>query len=974
MSKRPRFDGDEPNTARKSLEQKEQCTNDLVEAEPSAPAMIPKTVKSYIQEMQYNEYRLRQAEQEQTVDQPFLGASGPQMRQLNPALTMSEIMNSTKRQRLAQGFIDYTQTRYYDRYKQQEYTKRNDFMKYCHVCRKKVVGKLRVLPGDLRMRKVWILRSNLDEERSAELWLKELACEGSHGGEFCEAHFVPGTSHMKGNQLFPIDRRPPEGQHSVLEDILFDFDTILVQCVFCGREGHLNTMLPFIRNRAKRARWIETLANGDVDFKRRLQATLKGGVTQFLCDWHIGDSSFEINGFGEWRLLKNALPDPHLEESDKRGTRIYLVDKCRDMMFWEGDLWKNADRHSKPLSGSREINEESSELMEERNNAEMLTRFLAENMQTIIDQNYQESNNDGKALEEPQHIVEKEIIIGKCEPGPSSKSDDIVYSDDSDEENELIEKIGEIPYAERLCQVCTRIEPVGNVYPFKSELRTWPFDEYRHRKWLEIMDWPSDFEDSMRTLWQKRKTEGNLSDNYHFCPINICQTHLDYRNLPERMEKWLRTFCVLCVSCMSSENLVVPFPPDYETRRKWVEALFPPEKSHRFQIKKVQWLRQRLLRRKATRYRLCVYHFAHNSFVVRPDGDFVFDNRALPIAMESDEFENVPRGPNSVCKCMLCDDWKKQSDMVLLRCPVMESEKQFLAECLLAAERTTIRKTISAMVKHGKPALICLLHYPDKHVDPYSVVAERRIMYGVTAECVLCSHVDDCTSMVPFPIEEDDKLRTKWINAMCREPWIYRYLTKRLAKEGRHYLCASHFSKHALRFQAGMGLWKKSNSTPLLACTNDEERQMVWDLSKSNHEYHPLVLEAIDSNGIRKIDYDQVVELLGYERILEIEQELRRVTHFGFDHNSHNIDYLIEDEPSAPPRSYAIDYDVEDEDEEEEEVHDDEAEMQGLQIMDLLRSSERREQEALTVFDDDETRPEVPTKVPKIEKDEKNSD
>lgn len=58
------------------------------------------------------------------------------------------------------------------------------------------------------MRKVWILRSNLDEERSAELWLRELACEGSHGGEFCEAHFPPGSREMKGSQLIPIDVRP----------------------------------------------------------------------------------------------------------------------------------------------------------------------------------------------------------------------------------------------------------------------------------------------------------------------------------------------------------------------------------------------------------------------------------------------------------------------------------------------------------------------------------------------------------------------------------------------------------------------------------------------------------------------------------------------------------------------------------------------------------------------------------------------
>ena len=74
-----------------------------------------------------------------------------------------------------------------------------------------------------------------------------------------------------------------------------------------------------------------------------MTAALRGGVTQFLCDYHISDSSFEINGFGEWRLLRNALPDPRLVASDKRGERKYLVDKCRDELFWQREMWKNAD-------------------------------------------------------------------------------------------------------------------------------------------------------------------------------------------------------------------------------------------------------------------------------------------------------------------------------------------------------------------------------------------------------------------------------------------------------------------------------------------------------------------------------------------------------------------------------------------------------------------------------------------------------
>lgn len=33
----------------------------------------------------------------------------------------------------------------------------------------------------------------------------------------------------------------------MLEDIEFDFDSIILQCVFCGRDGALSSMLPFIR-------------------------------------------------------------------------------------------------------------------------------------------------------------------------------------------------------------------------------------------------------------------------------------------------------------------------------------------------------------------------------------------------------------------------------------------------------------------------------------------------------------------------------------------------------------------------------------------------------------------------------------------------------------------------------------------------------------------------------------------------------
>ncbi|CAB01515.1 High Incidence of Males (increased X chromosome loss) [Caenorhabditis elegans] len=807
---------------------------------------------------------------------PFMPSHLGLIQDQSPDLTMKDLFNRKRSRPQSTGFIDHSQARYYDRYKQQEYTRRNDFMKYCHVCRKKTVGKLRVLPGDLRMRKVWILRSNLDEERSAELWLREMACEGSHGGEFCEAHFPAGSQHMKGNQLIPLDVRPEEGRHSVVEDIQFDFDAIHLQCVFCGRDGPLATMLPFIRNRAKRLRWIEQLASGNETYKNRLLHALRGGVTQFLCDYHISDSSFEINGFGEWRLLKNALPDPRLVASDKRGERKYLVDKCRDEMFWERAMWKSADLLSQNGTADDE------DIIVGDDIRQFLTNSVPSEAEQVLHPILQIKQN-----------VEKKLNEADLQPGTSGTSGEsnatadnlkigiseegVEYSDDSDEENELIEKMGDIPYSKRLCQVCSAVEPIGNEFPnnfpYKFSIRTWPFDECRHKKWLEIMDWPPEFEESMKTLWQKRKTEGALSDSYHFCPINVCQSHLDFRQLPERMEEWHQTFCLLCDTCMSDKSFLVGIPHNFETRTKWANSLFPVKEGNKFQLKKISWLRRRFLRSKPTRYRICVYHFNRKAFQVNQDDKIVLDAEALPLPIDSDDFDLTPRGPNSVCKCVLCDDWKKVEDMVPFRAPHSEAERSFLIDIVIHSDKMTIKKALASLAKTNRPALICNIHFPDG-IDPFSIIAERRLMYGVQSECVLCAHANDCTAMIPFPGPDDEKLRTKWINSMCREPWIYRYLSTRLEKPGRHYLCASHFNRNSLRYHAGLGLWRRAAACPVLACTTDEERQEVWDLSKSQPLYHPLILETFDDNGSGRLDYDDVLNFLGTERMRQIETEL----------------------------------------------------------------------------------------------------
>ena len=43
-----------------------------------------------------------------------------------------------------------------------------------------------------------------------------------------------------------------------------------------------------------------------------LQDRLKNGASKFLCDWHLSDDDFDINQYGEWRLRKDALPNPQV--------------------------------------------------------------------------------------------------------------------------------------------------------------------------------------------------------------------------------------------------------------------------------------------------------------------------------------------------------------------------------------------------------------------------------------------------------------------------------------------------------------------------------------------------------------------------------------------------------------------------------------------------------------------------------------
>ncbi|KAK6060108.1 hypothetical protein COOONC_02237 [Cooperia oncophora] len=107
--------------------------------------------------------------------------------------------------------IDYTATNYYHRYKNKSYVRRNDVGKYCQVCKaKRLGGRSRGLPSDLQLRKLWILRFNLEPERAAELWVKDAFADNSHSGEVCAMHFPDDDSYRNPRDVLPIDMREPD--------------------------------------------------------------------------------------------------------------------------------------------------------------------------------------------------------------------------------------------------------------------------------------------------------------------------------------------------------------------------------------------------------------------------------------------------------------------------------------------------------------------------------------------------------------------------------------------------------------------------------------------------------------------------------------------------------------------------------------------------------------------------------------------
>ncbi|KAK5970243.1 hypothetical protein GCK32_000860 [Trichostrongylus colubriformis] len=208
---------------------------------------------------------------------------------------------------------------------------RNNLGKYCQICKvKRLGGRSRVLPKDLQLRKLWILRFNLDPERAAELWVKDTFGEGSRSGEVCAIHFPEGTDPGRNNgRDLPIDMREPNLVAHDDEDV--DLGNLILTCVFCNAQRPVKSMIPFARTRLRRRQWIVALSDNDRRTENGLYEAMKNGATKFLCDWHFADDCFSINTIGEWKLKKDATPDPHREENERVAMRVYKIDIQRNM-------------------------------------------------------------------------------------------------------------------------------------------------------------------------------------------------------------------------------------------------------------------------------------------------------------------------------------------------------------------------------------------------------------------------------------------------------------------------------------------------------------------------------------------------------------------------------------------------------------------------------------------------------------------
>uniref|UniRef100_A0A1I7X0Q4 THAP-type domain-containing protein n=1 Tax=Heterorhabditis bacteriophora TaxID=37862 RepID=A0A1I7X0Q4_HETBA len=584
---------------------------------------------------------------------------------VTPRRSDGRLIRPRKRRRSGDECIDYSAVRlvlplkYYDRYKNQDYVRRNDISKYCHVCKKKTMGKFRSLPADLRLRKQWIIRFNLDAEQSAELWVKDNFSDGTHCGETCSVHFPTHTDHLKSKDILPIDMREPvcwvKGTVADFEnDDDFDFDLLELCCVYCDRKSVLRYMIPFTRTRSRRYKWISALAGDNMQMREKLRQSLKFGATKFLCDWHFSDDDFEINTFGEWRLKKDVVPDGSLVESDKHAERVYMVNHIESTMSRNDEVKRRREELvllRREAKMKERVEREHFRLMTDKLRRTYPKRLYEQPRvdfqhlihfdedydvayeQSITEQDRKINNSDyllnivqsvrsNDSSSDAQISDTGETIAGQSTSSSVFDYENVIYSDDSDDEAEALKKLtGEPPLGgARFCQVCSRV--VSSERSMKEfRPRTWPFDELDQRKFvlrhrltripatrfrLCVYHFSSEsfmekddcieFNEAALPLnmnlseyeiiprgpqglikWDKTTLKKGVEQLAQH-PCKICRTHLSgiqdpYALIAER--KLVNKLVVQCVQC-SHKDLganMIAFPFEADKKKMWIDAL-----------------------------------------------------------------------------------------------------------------------------------------------------------------------------------------------------------------------------------------------------------------------------------------------------------------------------------------------------------------------------------------------------------------
>ncbi|KAK5964226.1 hypothetical protein GCK32_019813, partial [Trichostrongylus colubriformis] len=72
------------------------------------------------------------------------------------------------------------------------------------------------------------------------------------------------------------------------------------------------------------------------------------------------------------------------------------------------------------------------------------------------------------------------------------------------------------------------------------------------------------------------------------------------------------------------------------------------------------------------------------------------------------QYERIPRGPQGVVKCPLCDTWNVVSETTQIRTPRGAAERNFLVEFLISGDKSTLRRGVEKL--SAEACTICKAH------------------------------------------------------------------------------------------------------------------------------------------------------------------------------------------------------------------------------------------------------------------------